>query len=73
MVLNGLSIDKGCIHKMMKSYLGLTMSQVLMYKQIECKNNKSLVQFIGRLMIKKVHEIIEISNSIAYILSFVLL
>ena len=38
------------------------MVQAFMYKRIECKKNKSLVRCIYLLIIKKLHEITEISK-----------
>ena len=54
----------------MIAYLGLTMVWVFTYKQIECKNNKSLFWFIGQLMIKKMHGSLEIFNYRTMLLTF---
>ena len=54
----------------MISYLGLTMVWVFTYKQIECKNNKSLFWFIGQLMIKKMHGSLERLNYRTMLLTF---
>ena len=54
------------------SYLGWTMVRAFMYKRINFKKNKGLVQYIDELTIKIVHEIIEISNNWTILLTFCL-
>ena len=44
-----------------------------MYKQTECNNNKRLVQCIDLLVIKTVHDIIEISKDRTILLTFSIL
>ena len=46
------------------------MVQEFAYKQIECENNKRLVQCIDRSTIEKIHEITEISKDVNLVLTF---
>ena len=54
-------------------YLGWTTAWLFTYKQIECRNNKCLVQCIDQLTVKTVHDITEISNDRTILLIFPLL
>ena len=60
MVMKGLLQDKYYIVYMVLLYLVISMVQYFIHKQIECKNNKHLVQCIYWFTIKKVREIAEI-------------
>ena len=46
------------------------MVRAFTYKKIECKKNKSLVQFIDLLTIKTVHVITEISKDKTILFTF---
>ena len=72
-LMKGRSLYDEYIVKRMIFYLGWTTAWLFTYNQIECRNNKCLVQCIDQLTVKTVHDITEISNDRTILLIFPLL